>query len=393
MWAVFLVGVLIVSAAMAFSGNWLALKPWRRARALHWTEQARVSYPVRVGAANNLWAIPAVMVTGSLLLRMDYMPRWWLVGLFAIAGTVTGTIHMGKELFPRLNAPDYFRNLILGWLMRLVVWSVFVASAATMPRELNLRAGIGFLAVVLFLIAWSYDGWLRVGKLFGLVAPADEELCRVVDDVSRKVGIPVRSVLLLKSDMCAAYALATTGTLLFSTRLLKVLNAGELRAVCSHELAHLSESRVIVLLRHAAWFYFLPWVLIKPVFASYGSAGVSLLVLVSLSVQQIMLRVNRSLEKRADKMATESQEEAGVYARALEAVYRDNLIPAVISRRQTHPDLYDRMLSAGITPDYPRPKPAESLAANGWFFLIVFGVLVGLWLAQTTAENPWASSN
>jgi hypothetical protein len=41
----------------------------------------------------------------------------------------------------------------------------------------------------------------------------------------------------------------------------------------------------------------------------------------------------------------------------------------------THPHLYDRMLDAGVTPDFPRPAPAKRTA---WTSTVVFlGMLVG----------------
>src|SRR4029077_18889578 len=48
------------------------------------------------------------------------------------------------------------------------------------------------------------------------------------------------------------------------------------------------------------------------------------------------------------------------YARALEHLYRLNLLPVVSGLKcQTHPDLYDRLVSCGVQPEYPRP-PAPS---------------------------------
>jgi Zn-dependent protease with chaperone function len=66
----------------------------------------------------------------------------------------------------------------------------------------------------------------------------------------------------------------------------------------------------------------------------------------------------RRMEERADAFGKEAESEAGVYPRALAKLYEENLIPAVMpGKRQAHPHLYDRLLAAGITPDYPRPKP------------------------------------
>jgi hypothetical protein len=94
------------------------------------------------------------------------------------------------------------------------------------------------------------------------------------------------------------------------------------------------------------------------------------------------------MEKRADKIATENQGEEGVYARALEKLYCDSLIPAVMANnRQVHPHLYDRMLATGIQPEYPRPFKPEKLAWSGFFFWFAFAILLGIALGRTLAHQ------
>jgi len=68
---------------------------------------------------------------------------------------------------------------------------------------------------------------------------------------------------------------------------------------------------------------------------------------------------------------TESDE--SVYAPALEKLYRENQLPAVnINDRQTHPHLYDRMLAAGITPNYPRPGRPKKMTWVGTVYACAF---------------------
>lgn len=103
-----------------------------------------------------------------------------------------------------------------------------------------------------------------------------------------------------------------------------------------------------------------------------------------------MLRFTRSLsqrmERRADELAFKQQLNEGVYARALEKLYRENQSPAVqVDDRQTHPHLYDRMLAAGITPDFPRPARPQRLTLMGWAFLISFGMCIG----QAFVRKGW----
>ena len=43
--------------------------------------------------------------------------------------------------------------------------------------------------------------------------------------------------------------------------------------------------------------------------------------------------------------------------------------------RASHPHLYDRLLAAGVTPDFPRPAAAASMA---WHGHVLGGLLGGL---------------
>ena len=89
--------------------------------------------------------------------------------------------------------------------------------------------------------------------------------------------------------------------------------------------------------------------------------------------------LSQKMEKRADAFAIKEQLNEGVYARALEKLYKENFSPAVnVNNRQTHPHLYDRMLAAGITPDFPRPGRPKRLTLLGWAFIFSFVVLIVL---------------
>ncbi len=75
----------------------------------------------------------------------------------------------------------------------------------------------------------------------------------------------------------------------------------------------------------------------------------------------------RAMEKRADRIAKNNEGTDLAYAQALEKIYVANHMPAVNPKSNVavHPDLYDRMIAAGITPDYPRPEPPSTWALTG----------------------------
>jgi hypothetical protein len=60
-------------------------------------------------------------------------------------------------------------------------------------------------------------------------------------------------------------------------------------------------------------------------------------------------------------VAQTTEGDPGCYAKALERIYKENLMPAAVAQRTTHPNLYDRMVQAGVTPDFPRPLPASKI--------------------------------
>jgi hypothetical protein len=63
-------------------------------------------------------------------------------------------------------------------------------------------------------------------------------------------------------------------------------------------------------------------------------------------------------------------------------LYEDGLLPAVNSKkRASHPHLYDRLIAAGVTPDFPRPSAPASIAWHGFIFTMALGgisvILIG----------------
>jgi hypothetical protein len=51
--------------------------------------------------------------------------------------------------------------------------------------------------------------------------------------------------------------------------------------------------------------------------------------------------------------------------------------------RTTHPHLYDRILAAGVTPDFPRPAAASSMAWNGVIFSALAGLVFAVFVIRT----------
>ena len=69
---------------------------------------------------------------------------------------------------------------------------------------------------------------------------------------------------------------------------------------------------------------------------------------------------------------------AGLIAAGL--AYATNWVALIVnpSKRQTHPHLYDRLLAAGVEPDYPRPAAPETIATHGGSLAGLLGILAVL---------------
>jgi len=106
----------------------------------------------------------------------------------------------------------------------------------------------------------------------------------------------------------------------------------------------------------------------------------SSMVYINLMEDRFSLSFTAQTEGSAtDSAGSRHEADPGIYARALERVYERNLTPANMTSSLGHPPLYDRMISAGVEPDYPRPlRPprARLLLALGIEAIVAAVVLV-----------------
>jgi Zn-dependent protease with chaperone function len=191
------------------------------------------------------------------------------------------------------------------------------------------------------------------------------------------MNVPVSEVWLMRMSVAQAFAIPGSRRLLFTERLLELLSDDEISAVCAHELAHLTEAWSDYYRRYVLWFAFLPWIFFKPTMHTFGVVGCLALMLISIVVARVYRTVSHKLELRADNIAHTHAPDAATYAWALARIYEDNLLPAGHSKEHnTHPHLYDRLVAAGMAPDYPRPLPAKSMALHGNVFCGALGLLI-----------------
>lgn len=384
MHALLAIAALPVSAIVLAFLNWSALRPWRRSRNEHWTEQARRLWPVNVTAHAAIWTMPPVAVLSLALFRPD-TPQWSLfaTGVACLVGTMAGTLPLNREIFPRLGWSELLRQSAVGLCLHLLLWIVLAAVALAMPSTFGwpaLALGVAMLALQL---SWARSGWLRFGRLLGLFVPAPERLQHIVDTVSARTGVQCRAVWVMRIGTCQALALPLSRELVFSDRLIEAMPDEEIAAICAHELGHLTESRVTLCLRLVRATSVLPWIYLIPLLHTLGAIGLYIPLLLMVLVPRLTASLVRRLETCADNMATANESVTGAYARALLRLSEDNLTPVVFpGKGVTHPHTYDRVLAAGVTPDFPRPKAPATMSWHGFILSGILGAELACFAIQ-----------
>ncbi len=362
-----------LAAALIYGLDWLALRPWRRAKDSHWTERARLLWPARVNG--NLWfyALPFFLAAAQSFLFPEIPGVYLLTALAGFAGGILGSWPLTQAMFPQWRFFDWLLALVVGLALRFLSFGVLIAAGVRMPAHLGWTAvalTAGAVAVNLWFV---YGGLMRLLVAWRFFKPAPPRLAAIVRDTAERMQVPVPAALLMRSQSANAFAVLTSRTVAFTEGALAAFTDEEVSAVCAHELAHLSEPPSVVRARVLTAFTTLPLIFLRPAIEAWGFFGfLSLGVGVYVSRMVVRDFANR-MEKRADAMAKEHEgESAGAYARALERLYQFNHAPAVIGGRRTHPDLYDRLVAAGVTPDFPKPLAPESSTGTYW----ILGILM-----------------
>jgi Zn-dependent protease with chaperone function len=360
---------------LAFTLNWLALIPWRRSAGMHWTQRARLLYPAGVSARLNNWLIPASM--GFFCFNLNRDINYFMIGSLAFLGATLAGFLFSREVHPHLNFSLWLRLVAAALFLFFAGWLVLVAAIFYMPANFGLTTWIIAGAVLVFLLLLHFGLNIRLLRCFGVLQPATEKLNTLVAEVSLKMRVPVQATWILSTYVGNAAAFPLARQLIFTDKLLEILSDEETKTVCAHELGHLSESRLTLLVRGLAACAFYPLIFTRPLSSCPGIGDTSFCILLIGSILLLLsgIRVGRAMEKRADKMAVENKVDGIVYARALARLYENSQSPAVMPRRsgKVHPDLYDRMIAAGVTPDFPKPEPPSRRA---WTSYVLWGSLI-----------------
>jgi Zn-dependent protease with chaperone function len=355
----FLVGLILTSLVAIVAVFTLRRVP----NDAHWTERARYAYPARKALNMTLWLSVLVSAALAAFCAGDLFPfsRKTLAcgaGLAAFLGSIGPTLLASRRIRRRsFGLGEWCRWIATYWMLFGSPFLVAIAAFALLPAQLDAWALTVLALAAAALLSLLFGGAIRACQALGLVWPPSSRLSIVVEMAAVRVGTRPKAVYEIDLGQANGAALPLAGTLLVSRTALEILDDEELASLCAHELGHLSEPRIASIAR------VLPALLLLSLAAlpTVGWIRAAFPLLVLFFAMTFLHRMWRRMEQRSDRVALAQERASGVFARQLEKLYEFSLVPAVMSSRKTiHPHLYDRLLAAGVTPAYPRPKPPST---------------------------------
>ena len=342
----------------------------------HWSVRARRIYPVRRAM---LWAsllLPLLnfMVVKTVVLRSSAPATFpaGLAGLLSLALVAASKLRLNRRLGLRpTQLGQWLRD---GLAVLLLLWPHLVLAAAlwlSTPARLGLEFCAGLLAAALLALLVLFGLPLRIALFLRIALPASERLKRLARVAQQATGISAQRIIEVRWSRANAFALPWTGSVAITQGTMQRLTDEALVAIIAHELGHLAEGVFAKLARGAMVVLFLCCASsLNLVQAQWGLLGICVVVWTFFVATLLFRCFARRLERHADATADSSQTDPSTYACALEQLYRDALIPAVLpGRSQSHPHLYDRLRAVGVEPDYPRPCPPSGLRTTAAVFL------------------------
>ena len=416
-WILLLLWINALSFAISFGAALLLLqmtaRKWRQTVGVHWSERARLAYtpgitvlwlavglPATAGLIGDvtLGALAPQLPGGNLALTTN-----WLA---AFAGIMVVRYLWLRELW---GARVTLRSWLAGCLVVLFILipSLVVTGLliSVLPMKFNMQAVGIFCAAVVVVTFFLFGGGILILRALGIVKPAPPSLTGMVQQLAVQMNVrgPVK-VFVLEWAQVNAVAWPVYRAVGFSRALVEVMDEDEVRAVAAHELAHLLEPAWVRRIKIAHMFAYLPIVLLM----KYGGLwSIPIGGFLFLAITLGYIRFTHRYEKRADHLENEAIGDPNAYMRSMIKLHQANVHPAVMPGKQTHPHLYDRLLAAGIQPDFPRPLPpsrktplltvlATTIAVAILMFAAVIATGVVLRLARITfsgvKENPATQS-
>lgn len=393
-----LVGWSITTLVVAIVGCLSTLTDLRAARdrSQHWTERARHFHRASLATSTVHLFLCIAILSGALTVEPLFSPvSAGVIGLIAI--TCAFVVHAAWGCFAavhvsRMTVGKWFGSFARAQLLGGIAVFVLIAIGLTMPLHPTLPVFVVAVLLttgsVLILLGFGPFVLARMGL-------ADARSAR---DLALPEGLIPDDVRVFDTDLGMANAFVSpwSSTIVLTTRLREVLDPRGLEAVLRHELGHLKEGVASRVVRLAVLWLLVVVAWLRPCVGGVGPGIACAIVVVSILAVFFAQARSRKLEMRADHHAHAGGLEAD-YARALERLHIENLMPAVLfpSRFRSHPDLVERMRAAGVEPEWPIPAPpAKRLPVSTQVcvaVLFVFGLVV--LPASAVQSSQWAGAS
>ncbi len=367
--------------------TWLAmhynLVAWRRRAGQHWTVRARLLWTARL---NRTWIVICINLIGiSLAIEWRLIESSYLTVVILLGGVILGLYPSTREIEPRFTLPVWLGYTLSIMFFQFGLIAIGMWLATTMPKEMDLaawlRTAIGLTGAMIIISGIYLPLLSRLTPLKPELKPVYQRLKDIAEIATRNSGVTPRYIWLANSPIANAVAFPLINAVVFTTRSMELLEDDECLSVMYHEYGHLREPWSIRLMRILPTLGFFVFIFVHPVSHAFGTMGVFLLIVLLIIIQKSTNAVMRRMEHRADDLANSLSAHSPVYARALEKLHEASQIPAVMAhKKMTHPDLYDRMLQAGLTPSYEPPLPPEGItwAAKMMIFITILTVILVL---------------
>jgi len=240
------------------------------------------------------------------------------------------------------------------------------------------------------IVSLQFAAGAIAARAVGLARPAGPGLRAAIERAAARLGGRPPPSLEVDFPSANAFAFPLRGWMLFTKRLVGGASQDELAAIAGHEMGHLAEPRGVAVARVAPSLALVTLVATGPIYSQLGPIGLLGILCLVLAIILVFKRLSRRMELRADQVGKKAEREPGDYARGLERVYSLNVMPVVLAGRPVHDHLYDRLVTAGVQPGYPRPSPPSRLAAIA-ILLGGLAICAGLAAGVSTALDETAA--
>lgn len=374
------------------TGAWVAARPLARAAMEPWYERARLAYSARLVIALSF--IPFVLYSAMFGLVLERELPIMHARAFEFAGMggvipalVVSSVLMSRKIRRRaIGFKPIVAGLVIGWLIHfsqatIAMILVIVNAGAFGWWTVAVMAG----GLCLIVMLWK-GGTLQILRSLQLARPAEPRLTKIAEQAAASLGMPAPPCYQLRWQSANALAFPMTGSIAFTDAAVDSLDDRQLYAVSLHELAHLAEPRSVLVLRGLSSLSLYCYVILILFAVRFGLSGMLVAMGLFLLGRIAISRLSRKWEKVADSVAGANQDQDLNYAHALLRIYEINMMPLVgIFRGGNHPHGYDRIVAAGLTPEFARPaRPSRSSTFIGFALASLIGFVLYFSVAVAT---------